>query len=116
LLGEAAAALQYRADLEISTPVLCTNVSSFGVYKEVPAYEFKPGQPVVVYWEVRNFASEETKDGYRTRMSWAFEIYDSTGARRHRYGRDFEDALCRNQRQDYFNVVKFQIPTDITAG
>lgn len=115
-LQEAIAALRQRADLEISTPILCSRVDSFGVYEEFSEYKFAPGQTMVVYWEIRNFSSVETKEGYRTRTSWAFEIIDSRGDRRHRLGRDFGDDLCRNQRQDYFNVVKFTLPSDLAPG
>jgi hypothetical protein len=115
-LQEAVSTLRQRADLEISTPILCSRVDSFGVYEEFPEYKFAPGQTMVVYWEIRNFSSVETKEGYRTRTSWAFEILDSRGDRRHRLGRDFGDDLCRNQRQDYFNVVKFTLPKDLAPG
>lgn len=115
-LQEAIAALRQRADLEITTPVLCSNVAGYGIYDEFANYTFRASQTVVVYWELRNFSSIETKDGFRTRTAWAFEIIDARGDRRYRFGRDFGDDLCRNQRQDYFNVVKFTMPADITPG
>lgn len=115
-LEEALAALRQRADLEITTPVLCSKVESFGIYQEFPDYLFRPGQSMVVYWELKNFASVETKDGFRTRTAWAFEVLDAKGTAKYQFGRDFGDDMCRNQRQDYFNVVKFTLPEDIAPG
>lgn len=115
-LEEALAALRQRADLEITTPVLCSKVESFGTYQEFSEYLFRPGQSMVVYWELKNFASVETKEGFRTRTAWAFEVLDAKGTRKYQFGRDFGDDLCRNQRQDYFNVVKFTLPEEIAPG
>lgn len=113
---EAMNALSEQADLEITEPRLCRRVQSFGNYEEFPSDEFRAGEAVVVYWEARHFASVESEDGYRTSMQAEFEILDSLGTRRHQFRQKFKDDLCRQRRTDYFNVVLFEWPKDLSPG
>lgn len=115
-LEGATAALADKADLDASVPVFCREVLNFGNYSEFEHYDFRAGQTVVVYWEVRRFASRETKEGYRTSIHSSFVVQDSTGAVRHRSEHPFQDDLCRNRRHDYFNVVAFDLPKDLPVG
>lgn len=115
-LEEALTALRQRADLQATSPLFCSSVVNFGNYIEFDRYEFKPGQPVVVYWEVKNFSSVESKEGWRTKLSATFEIQDSQGEKRHRFTRDFKDDVCRNRRHDFFNVVVFPLPDNLPPG
>lgn len=115
-LRESVDALAERADLEITDPIFCKAVHSFGHFEEFDRYEFRAGEGVVVYWEARQFVSAESADGYRTRMKAEFEIVDSQGNRRHRFEQKFKDDVCRRKRSDYFNVVVFEWPSDLTPG
>lgn len=115
-MEEAIAALQQRADLEITTPILCRKVTSFGVYDEFPDYTFRAGTKVVIYWEVRNFTVHEIKDGYRTRMGAQFEISDEQGNIRHQSVHPFPDDVCRNRRLDFFMNVGLTLPADLSPG
>lgn len=115
-LEDATAALRESADLVISTPLLCEEVTAFGNYVEYPKYEFRAGQGMVVYFEVRNFASTEGKDGYRTRMRATLELTDAQGVRRHRSQHDYKDDVSRSRRHDFFCVIGFRLPADLPAG
>jgi hypothetical protein len=115
-LKESIDALAERADLEISEPIFCRAVHSFGNYEEFDRYEFRAGDGVVVYWEVRQFTSVESAEGYRTRMKAEFEVVDSQGNRRHRFEQKFKDDVCQRKRSDYFNVVVFEWPKDLAPG
>ncbi|MBY0586701.1 hypothetical protein K2X85_05970 [bacterium] len=115
-LRESMEALADRADLEISNPIFCKAVHSFGHYDEFDRYEFRAGDGVVVYWEVKQFVSAESAEGFRTRMKAEFEIVDAQGNRRHRFEQKFKDDVCRRKRSDYFNVVVFEWPSDLTPG
>lgn len=116
MLEEAIAALREKADLAISTPILCKEVFSFGNYVEFESRDFRPGQGVVVYWEVRNFASSEGKEGFRTRMKANVEIYDANGRKRHESKHDYKDDVSRVRRHDFFCVVGFHLPPDLSVG
>lgn len=113
---EAMGALSEQADLEITEPRFCRSVQSFGNFEEFPTDDFRPGDPVVVYWEVRHFASVETEQGFKTSMLAEFEILDSLGTRRHQFRQKFKDDVCRQRRSDYFNVVLFEWPKNLTSG
>lgn len=109
-------ALAEKADLSITEPIFCRAVHSYGNYEEFDRYDFRSTEGVVVYWETRNFSSVESAEGYRTRMQAEFEILDSLGNRRHRFEQKFKDDVCRTRRHDYFNVVVFEWPRDLTPG
>lgn len=115
-LRESIRALSEKADLEITEPIFCRSVQSFGNYDEFPKDEFRAGEGVVVYWEAKNFTSVESAEGYRTRMQAEFEILDSLGTRRRQFVQKFKDDVCRTPRTDYFNVVVFEWPRDLTPG
>jgi hypothetical protein len=115
-LRESIRALSEKADLEITEPIFCRSVQSFGNYDEFPKDEFRAGEGVVVYWEAKNFTSVESPEGYRTRMQAEFEILDSLGTRRKQFVQKFKDDVCRTPRTDYFNVVVFEWPRDLTPG
>jgi hypothetical protein len=115
-IKESLDALAEQADLELSDPIFCKAVHSFGNYEEFDRYEFKAGDGVVVYWEVKQFSSVDSAEGYRTRMKAEFEIIDSQGNRRHRFEQRFKDDVCKRKRTDYFNVVVFEWPGDLTPG
>ena len=83
--------------------------------------EFEAGQPVLVYVEVQNFASELNSEGrYKTRLRSTIEI--------HKAGRGPESGLvhsqdypatedtCRNLRQDYFHSYRIDLPDELTPG
>jgi hypothetical protein len=116
LLNDAALALRQQVGLTVSVPVFCREVTNFGNYREFESYDFAAGTKVVVYWEVRNFASVEQQDGFRTRLAASFEILDHAGKSVHRSEHPFPDDVCRQRRHDYFNAVLFQLPKDLRPG
>lgn len=116
LLDEAVASLRKKADLEITSPILCQDVYSFGNYAEFEKYEFRSGQGVVVYWELKNFASDEGKDGFRARTRATIEVYDARGDRRHRSEHEFKDDVSKSRRHDFFCAVAFHLPQELAPG
>ncbi|MEX0715660.1 MAG: hypothetical protein WD066_03700 [Planctomycetaceae bacterium] len=111
--------LQEQASLDLRNVTFCHKISSFGNYERFDRDEFNPGQPVLLYAEVANFASETTGEGqYRTMLKSTIEIYKA--------GRDGDlveqltfpatEDLCRNHRQDYFHSYEFTIPARASLG
>lgn len=115
-LSEALATLRLRSDLEVSLPILCKSVVNFGNYTPFEPAVFATGQSMVVYWEVRNFVSVESSDGYRTRLSAKLELFDSQGESRQKLERNFPDDICKRRRVDFFNAVLLQLPKDLPVG
>ena len=59
----------------------CTEVQSYGCVKPFKAYEFAPGQEVLLYAEVENFTSEATPKGYHTALRSSYQVLDGRGQR-----------------------------------
>lgn len=111
--------LQEKANLELRNVTFCHKITSFGNYEQFEQDEFSPGQPVLVYAEVRNFASELTSDGrYRTALKSTIEIYKAgpDGGLVERVPFPSTEDHCRNYRRDYFHSYEFTIPQQITLG
>lgn len=109
--------LQEEARLELPNVVFARNIASFGNYTSFDRDEFSPGQPVLVYAEVRNFKSESTADGqYRTILRSTIEIMTPSGQIVERMVFPATEDLCRNYRGDYFHSYEFSIPQRASLG
>jgi hypothetical protein len=112
--------LQETAKLEIRNVDFCRNISSFGNYEAFADNVFTPGQAVMVYGEIQNFASERGRDGiYRTQLKSTIEIHKVTPQGSEIIETIPFDAttdLCRNHRRDYYHSYELQIPTKATSG
>jgi hypothetical protein len=115
-LQQAANRLAQSAPLAVRNLAFCTEVSSFGVYKPLPAQSFKPGQQLLLYAEVDNFVSESTDKGYRTSLSSRYEILDSRGARVASEDFGLTEENCRNLRRDFFLRYFLKVPQPLAAG
>ncbi len=118
-LASASRRLQESARLELRNVNFCFKIDGFGNISRFERDEFRPGQPVALYAEVRNFKSEPTVTGhYRTRLKSAIEI--------RRGGADGEpvaqntfpptEDLCRNLRTDYYHSYELHVPPNLPAG
>lgn len=115
-LSEAANQLGELGLLTVQNLALCTEVSSFGVYKPFDSLEFSPGQDVLLYAEVSNFKSEPTETGFRTALRSSYQILDSDGRRAAQRDFSVTEDYCRNRRRDFFMRYRFKLPQQITAG
>jgi hypothetical protein len=117
--------LQERAPLKIEKMCFCQWIKQFGRFEpqpdNAPVYQAgsggRPGALVLVYAEVRNFASQRKGPLYETRLaSWA-EFYDYDGKKvgpRLDFGD--EPDLSRSPRQDYFITYRFSVPHELQPG
>lgn len=118
-LTEANARLRERANLELRNLAFCKKIDAFGIYERFDRNEFRPGQPVLVYAEMRNFLSEPTSDGqYRTVLKSTIEIHRAGSQSGLVTRQDFAptEDLCRNRRHDYFHSYMINIPERVTVG
>src|SRR5262249_54085693 len=99
-LRNAESTLAQTAPLVLRNPAFCTEVTSFGVTKPFAKYEFKPGQEVLLYAELENFASDPTDKGYHTAMHSSYQIFDSRGAKVAEQDYAVTEEYCRNPRRD----------------
>jgi hypothetical protein len=112
---EAVSTLSRKAALECSVPKLCSQVWSFQKYREFPNPDFTPGQEVILYWEVRNFASEKVRDGWKTRLQPRIELVNPQGRTTpEEYSSQEETTEVR--RRDYFFTIRYRLPKDLAPG
>ncbi len=118
-LSDATDRLRERANLEIRNVTFSRGIQGFGVYDRFERDEFRPGQPVLVYGEMRNFLSEMTPDGtYKTVLKSTVEIHragSNPGLVVEQEYPPTED-YCRTRRHDYFHSYKVNIPSELTVG
>lgn len=111
--------LQEKAKLELRNVTFCHKIDSFGNYERFPRDEFSPGQPVLVYAEVRNFKSEQAADNqFRTILRSTVDIHKVGPSGDLIESIPFQptEDLCRNHRRDYFHSYEFTVPQRISLG
>jgi len=115
-LREAERKLGELGTLSIENLAFCTEVSSFGVYKEFEKHAFTPGQVVLLYAEVENFKSDQKQDGFHTDLRSSYQILDSQGKRIDQHEYSLTKDLCKNHRRDFFMRYFVRLPQQIYSG
>ncbi|HEV3418020.1 MAG TPA: hypothetical protein VG056_14435 [Pirellulales bacterium] len=106
---------------ELATPVVrnlafCKEVTSFGVYKKFPKYEFKAGDEALLYCEIENLKAESTDKGYHTSVKSSYQILDGRGERVAEQEFPESEDICASQRRDFFIPYFIWIPKRINDG
>jgi len=116
VLGEALGRLGETAPLVVRNLAFCTEVQSYGCMKKFPKYEFTPGQEVLLYAEVENFASQQTVEGFHTSMRSSYQVFDSRGQRVAQQDFPETEEHCQNPRRDFFIGYRLRLPKRIYNG
>jgi hypothetical protein len=118
-LRSAAWQLQSSAHLKLRNVAFCRQIDGFGNYEILAADDLIPGEAVLIYAEVRNFASVPTAEGYySTRIKSTVEIY-TVGQERQLMDRstfDVTEDQCRTIRSDYYHSYRINIPSHLSSG
>ncbi len=118
---ELAERLRSQAELTIPTVALCRKVDAFGVYDPIEPARFVAGreQPVIVYCEVENFASQlDDQKRWATMLAEEVVLYDEQNGLevwREKQARSIVDH-SRNRRHDFFIVKMIKLPANLTIG
>ena len=118
-LASASQHLQHLAQLELWNTSFCHKISSFGNFERYDRDEFRAGQPVLLYAELRNFQSDPTNTGhFRTQLKSHIEIRRGgiDGERIEYNSFPPTEDLCRAPRNDYFHSYKIDLPHHLTPG
>ena len=116
-LRDAAHELAKTSKLDLRNLTFCESVESFGWFTEFPRRTFKPGEEVILYLEVENFAAEaRSKKEFETELQGSYQIYDSAGRMVAERILPLDKETCRNFRRDYFLAYLINIPKNISAG
>ncbi len=118
-----AAPLRLRAPLAIDKMCFCRRIDKFGQYESLPdRHEFRCGELVQLYAELRNFSCNSGKAGYETRLASSVRLTCQMPDSRTEtvWRQDFHDRdrvdRSRSPRRDYFNNYRFCIPENLPRG
>ncbi len=115
-LDEAVRRLGESAPLFVRNLAFVTAVQSYGAYTPFDDYEFKPGEPVLLYAEVENYRCKETARGYHTALRSSYEIFDSSHQKVDEHEFSTNEEYCKNARRDFFTICEFRIPEKLNPG
>jgi hypothetical protein len=113
---EALSRLSGLAKLEVRNLTLCTDVKSYGVYEPFEKNIYKPGQEVLIYAEVENFASEPVDNGFKIGLRSSYQILDANGARVAKHEFPAVTSECKATRRDLFVSYSIFLPQRIYGG
>jgi hypothetical protein len=80
------------------------------------AHRFRPGQEVIVYFELENLSSGESNAGHTTCIDSHLRCVTETGAVVHEWTFEPIAETCRARRHDYFARYVIRIPSDAKPG
>jgi hypothetical protein len=115
-LDEALRRLGESSPLFVRNLAFVTAVQSYGAYTPFDDYEFRPGEPVLLYAEVENYRCKETARGYHTALRSSYEIFDSARQKVADHEFSTNEEYCKNARRDFFTVCEFRIPERLNPG
>lgn len=115
-LSESLTRLAESSPLVVRNLAFVTEVQSYGAYRPFDKYDFRPGQKVLLYAEVDNFAAKETPRGFHTALRSSYQIFDSRGQRIADHEFSANEEYCRNPRRDFFIGYEFSLPERIYSG
>ena len=116
ILGEAMLRLGETAPLVVHNLAFCSEVQGFGSITPFRKAEFSPGQEVLLYAEVENFAVEPTPRGFHTSLRSSFQIFDSRGQRVADEELATSEDYCQSPRRDFFFGYRLRLPKQICNG
>ena len=111
--------LQAKARLELRNVSFSHKIDGFGNFQRFDRDEFKAGQPVLVYAELRNFKSEPNPQGlFRTLIKSRIEIYKAGPNGGLVFTQDFPatEDLSSSLRHDYYHSYMLRLPETLTLG
>jgi len=115
-LSQAIGLLGESASLVVSRLAFCSKIDSYGCYHEFNNDEFVPGQEVLLYAEVENFASVSTEKGFHTSLRSSYEIFNNLGQRVDDHDFTNTEEYCRNRRRDFFIGYHLNLPAHVLPG
>ncbi|MBX6313039.1 MAG: hypothetical protein IRY99_09020 [Isosphaeraceae bacterium] len=116
-VAESGPATGVETPLEVTDLRLCRRVRGFGDFDPIESEALRPGQAVVLYWELAGVRAEPDGDHFRSRLSARIEILPAEGdeplwSQSLGAGEDH----CRRRRHDYYLNAALHLPASLSAG
>ena len=102
--------------LAIMNPCFVSRVRAWGVVDRFPEQVFRPGQDVIVYFELQDLSSRKSPAGHATSIDSVFRLIDGDGQQIGQWKFEPVDETCHAPRSDYFARYFIRIPETAAAG
>ena len=100
----------------VSNACFATRVRGWGNVERFPSTTFRPGQEVIVYFELDRLQIRSAADGHTTGIDSSFRLVDGAGQRVGQWSFEPIVETCPAPRRDYFARYFLRIPEDAKPG
>ncbi len=104
------------SELALRNPCFATRVQAWGVVDRFAADRFRPGQEVIVYFELDGLSAGESAAGHTTCIDSRLRLVTEENATVHEWTFEPIAETCRARRHDYFARYMIRIPADAAPG
>ena len=100
----------------VNNACFATRVRGWGNVERFPSTTFRPGQEVIVYFELDRLQIRSTGEGHTTGIDSNFRLVDGAGQRVGQWSFEPIVETCPAPRRDYFARYFVRIPEDAKPG
>ena len=100
----------------VNNACFATRVRGWGNVERFPSTTFRPGQEVIVYFELDRLQIRSAADGHTTGIDSSFRLVDGAGQRVGQWSFEPIVETCPAPRRDYFARYFLRIPEDAKPG
>ena len=104
------------AKFEVRNACFASRVQAWGVVERFPDQRFRPGQELIVYFELGNLSAGESSAGHTTCIDASLKLLDNAGRVVHDWSFEPIAETCVAKRHDYFARYVIRIPETAAAG
>lgn len=105
-----------EAALAVENACFATRVQAWGVVERFAADRFRPGQEVIVYFELAGLSASESAAGHTTCIDSTLRLIAADGTILHTWSFEPIAETCQARRHDYFARYVVRLPETATAG
>jgi hypothetical protein len=102
--------------LAVCNPCFATRVQAWGVVDRFQTARFRPGQEVIVYFELDNLSSGRSAAGHTTCIDASLALVAADGTTVRDWSFEPIAETCAAQRRDYFARYVIRVPESAVAG
>lgn len=102
--------------LTIENACFATRVQGWGVVDRFATDRFRPGQEVIVYFELTGLSASESPAGHTTCIDSTLRLVAADGTIVHEWSFEPIAETCRARRHDYFARYVVRLPETAAAG
>ncbi len=123
-VSEAARRMNAWTPLDVTKVALCTKVSGYGVYNELPTKRLLAGRvhPLIIYVEIENFTTSvssgpDGQTGFQVELEEELQLFhEADGVLAWRQPVERINDFSRNRRRDFFLAQLIELPAELTVG